>query len=137
MIPSGIPMTAGWSRFDIETAKRIAPPAAAAIASSTPIASRRPEEPANIPAAIASPTPWQMARKRLMSRKRLEHRVRPAQALRRSRGRPPSAEALGAMTAGQAHLDRTIRRHIELRVAVELGALRVNHDVREVLRADV
>ena len=36
-----------------------------------PIASRRPEAPAKVPTAIESPTPWQMARKRLMGAKRL------------------------------------------------------------------
>src|SRR3954447_5369739 len=133
MRPRGTPITAGRSRLDIETAKRIAPATAAAIASATPIASRRPEAPAKVPAAIASPTPWQIARKRLMSAKRLAPHTQT--------GRRPSgfasAEAGGPVAPRELHLERAIGLDVQLRATAKLRALRVHDDPREILRVEL
>src|SRR3954467_878904 len=130
--PSGIPMMAEWSRFDIEIANTAAPPTAAAIASTTPIPSRRPEAPAKVPAAIASPTPWQIARKRLMSAKRL--------APHPQTGRRPSgfasAEAGGSVAPREPNLERAIGLDVELGATAQLRALGVHDDPREVLRVE-
>src|SRR3954454_1763068 len=132
MRPRGTRITAGGSRLDIEMAKRIGPATAAAIASTTPIASRRPEAPAKVPAAIASPTPWQIARKRLMSAKRLAPHTQT--------GRRPSgfasAEAGGSVAPREPHLERAVGLDVQLRAAAQLRALRVHDDPREVLRVE-
>ena len=82
--PTSQPGQAGWSAVASEAPNRIPPPIAAAAASRKPTTPRRPEAPPKVPAASASPIPWQVARKRSIGE-------RPRLASATARPRPSAA----------------------------------------------